>query len=337
MQKKTSVNITDVAKMANVSVATVSRSFNNPEVVKPEVRENILKIAADMGYTANSAAKALRSKRTKVIGAIVPTLDHSIYAAMIHAFQNKLSEQGYVVYILSCGFDSSNIFDKITLLLERSAEALLIVGEIVDKNLKNHLQKLNIPTVCTYSYKYDSAFPFIGFDNYASTTTITDYLYSLGHRNITMICGPLKGNDRQITRVESFKDYMTDKQAHYSIIECKGDYNIAFGSDTIKSIVQETPDVTAVICNSDVIAFGVLAGAREIGVNIPEQINVIGCDNLEFAEYLTPPLTTLNIPAEEMGILSAQTILDNLNDNKPLQSFLLETDLVIRGSTSVKP
>ncbi|MGP9558521.1 LacI family DNA-binding transcriptional regulator [Psychrobacter sp. AOP7-A1-24] len=337
MQKKTSVNIIDVARVANVSVATVSRSFNNPEVVKPKVREKILQIAADLGYTANSAAKALRSKKTKVIGAIVPTLDHSIYATMIHAFQNTLSEQGYVVYVVSCGFDSSDIFDKVTLLLERSAEALLIVGEILDENLEKHLLKMNIPTVCTYSYKYDSVFPFIGFDNYASITTVTDHLYALGHRNITMICGPLKGNDRQITRVEAFENYMANKQAQYSVIECKGDYNIAFGSDTIKSIVQESPNVTAVICNSDVIAFGVLAGAKEIGISIPDQISVTGCDNLEFAEYLTPPLTTLRIPAEQMGVLSAKTILENLNNKKPLQSFLLETDLITRASTSAKP
>lgn len=337
MDKKNSVSVKDVALAANVSIATVSRSFNNPEVVKPEVRERILEIAINMGYTANSAAKALRSKKTKVIGAIIPTLDHSIYATMINAFQNKLSEQGYVVYILSCGFDASNIFEKVTLLLERGAEALLIVGDILDKNLESYLQKFNIPTVCTYSYHHESHFPFIGFDNYASTTTITDYLYSLGHRNITMICGPLKGNDRQIARVESFKNYMTAKQANYSVIECKDHYNISFGRDTIKKIAQETPEVTAVICNSDVIAFGVLAGAKEIGISIPDQMNVIGYDNLEFAEYLTPPLTTLNIPAEEMGVLSAQTILSNLNNKQPLRSFLLETDLIIRGSTSIEP
>ena len=337
MEKKTSVSVIDVARAANVSVATVSRSFNNPEVVKPEVRERILEIALNMGYTANSAAKALRSKKTKVIGAIIPTLDHSIYATMINAFQNKLSEQGYVVYVLSCGFDASNIFEKVTLLLERGAEALLIVGEILDKNLENYLQKFKIPTVCTYSYHHESKFPFIGFDNYASTTTITDYLYSLGHRNITMICGPLKGNDRQIARVDSFKNYMTKMQANHSVVECKDHYNIAFGRESIKKIVQETPEVTAIICNSDVIAFGVLAGAKEIGISIPDQINVIGYDNLEFAEYLTPPLTTLNIPAEEMGVLSAQTILSNLNDQQPLQSFLLETDLIIRGSTSIEP
>lgn len=182
-----------------------------------------------------------------------------------------------------------------------------------------------------------SNFPFIGFDNYKSTTTITDYLYSLGHRNITMISGPMKGNDRQIVRAESFKNYMTKKQANYSVIECKDHYNIAFGRETIKRIAQDSPEMTAIICNSDVIAFGVLAGAKEIGISIPEQINVIGYDNLNFAQYLIAPLTTLNIPAEEMGILSAQSILSNLNEKQPLESYLLETDLIIRGSTSAEP
>lgn len=334
MEKLNSVSVIDVAKAANVSIATVSRSFNKPEMVKPEVREKILEIASNMGYTANSAAKSLRSKKTKVIGAIIPTLDHSIYATMINAFQKKLSEQGYVVYILTCGFDASDIFDKVTLLLERGAEALLIVGEILDKNLEKYLLKFKIPTICTYSYHHDSKFPFIGFDNYASTTTIVEYLYSLGHKEIAMICGPLKGNDRQIARVESFKNFMTTKQAEHSVWECKNQYNIASGKEILKEIVKSNPNVTAIICNSDVIAFGVLAGAKELGIKIPEQLNVIGYDNLEFAEYLTPPLTTLNIPAEEMGILSAKAVLDNLNNQQPLKSYLLKTELIVRESTN---
>lgn len=333
-QRVHTVSVTDVAKAANVSVATVSRSFNKPDVVKPEVRERILKIAESMGYTANSAAKALRSKKTNVIGAIIPTLDHAIYATMINAFQNKLSEQGYVVYILSCGFDASNIFDKVTLLLERGAEALLIVGEILDKNLEAYLQKFKIPTICTYSYHHDAKFPFIGFDNYASTTSMSEYLYGLGHRNIAMISGPLQGNDRQIARVESFKNFMDSKQLKHYVIESKNQYNITFGKDALKTILQDFPEVTAIICNSDVIAFGVLAGAKELKISVPEQINVIGYDNLEFTEYLNPPLTTLNIPAEEMGRLSAETILKNLNQKVPIQSHLLETKLIVRDSTA---
>ncbi|MEG8085977.1 hypothetical protein DZD36_00355, partial [Acinetobacter baumannii] len=159
-------------------------------------------------------------------------------------------------------------------------------------------------------------------------------LYSLGHKEIAMICGPLKGNDRQIARVESFKNFMTSKQAEHSVWECKNQYNIASGKEILKEIVISNPNVSAIICNSDVIAFGVLAGAKELGIKIPEQLNVIGYDNLEFAEYLTPPLTTLNIPAEEMGILSAKAVLDNLNNQQPLKSYLLKTELIVRESTN---
>ncbi|KIU52520.1 MULTISPECIES: LacI family DNA-binding transcriptional regulator [Pseudomonas] len=328
-------NVTDVAKAAGVSVATVSRSFNLPHHVRDDVREKVLSIAAQMGYTPNSAAKALRLRKTNVIGAIIPTLDHSIYATMIKSFQDKLAEYGYVVYVLSCGFDSGAIYEKVKLLVERGAEALLVVGDIPDPELTQYLKEYRMPVICTYSYFDDRAFPFIGFDNYASTKQLIEYLLGLGHRHMAMLTGPMKGNDRQQARHQAFMDTL---QAHrggctHSTYESTEGYTIEFGEKTLRRIRLECPEVTAIICNSDVIAFGVLSACKKLGIDVPREMSVVGYDNLEFAAYLEPPLTTLAIPAGEMGLRSAEALIANLKNGTEIKPVLLGTQLMIRQSS----
>lgn len=329
------VNVIDVAKAAGVSVATVSRSFNLPHHVRDDVRAKVLEVAQKMGYTPNSAAKALRSRKTNVIGAVIPTLDHAIYATMVNSFQARLAQYGYVVHVLSCGFDSRSIYDKVRLLVERGAEGLLVVGEIADEELEAYLKEYNMPVICTYSYLEDRAFPFIGFDNYKATQQLIQYLIGLGHRHMAMLTGPIQGNDRQQARVRAFEDTLKplNGEASHVIYESTEGYSIEFGDKTMRRIFMEQPDVTAVICNSDVIAFGVLSACKRLGIDVPSKLSVVGYDNLEFAEYLDPPLTTLAIPAEEMGQLSAESMIAHLRNGSDIKPVLLGTELIIRQST----
>lgn len=329
------VNVIDVAKAAGVSVATVSRSFNLPHHVRDDVREKVLEVARKMGYTPNSAAKALRSRKTNVIGAIIPTLDHAIYAKMINSFQAKLAQYGYVVHVLSCGFDSRTIYEKVRLLVERGAEGLLVVGDIADPELTKYLKEYRMPVICTYSYFEGKEFPFIGFDNYIATQQLVQYLHGLGHRHMAMLTGPIQGNDRQQARVKAFVETLNDSSGGctHAIYESTAGYSIEFGDTTMRRIHMEKPEVTAVICNSDVIAFGVLSACKKLGVDVPKRMTVVGYDNLEFAEYLDPPLTTLAIPATEMGQLSAEALLAHLKNGTEIKPALLGTQLIIRQSS----
>lgn len=328
------VKVKDVAKAAGVSVATVSRSFNLPHDVRPDLRESVLKVATEMGYIPNSAAKALRLQKTNVIGAIIPTLDHSIYASMINNFQSKLEEYGYVVYVLTCGFDSRDIYEKVKLLTDRGAEALLIVGDVVDKQLVDYLKMHRLPVVCAYSFHQDRPFPFIGFDNYKATQTLVKYLLGLGHRHFAMITGPMEGNDRQHSRYSAYVDTLSARDdCNYISYESAHGYTIDFGVNIMRKIHSEHPSVTAVICNSDVIAMGVLSACRKLNIDVPGQLSVVGYDNLEFASHLEPPLTTLAIPAESMGIQSAEAIIARLHNNIEIKSNQLDTELIIRGSS----
>lgn len=339
MVKTAKATVGDVAKAAGVSVATVSRSFNIPKAVREDVRLRVIEIARQLGYSPNAAAKALRLQKTNIVGAIIPTLDYAIYAKMINAFQSTLSASGHTVLLLTAGFDNAHLYDQVRLVVERGAEALLIVGRIEDQRLRDFLQEKNLPVVCTYSYLDDPEFASIGFDNYAATFQGVDYLIRLGHRELVMLAGPTKGNDRQLARIRAFVDALRANgiDAPPRILESVGGFTLEFGVSAMRTIHAEHPEVTAVVCNSDVFAFGVLAECKKLGLRVPEDISVIGHDDLDFSVLMDPSLTTIAVPAIEMGQRSAQALLNALNKSMKVASLCLPTSLIVRASTAPPP
>jgi LacI family transcriptional regulator len=326
-------NVSDVARRADVSVATVSRAFNTPDVVKAEVRDRVLKAARDLGYAPNAAAKALRMQRTHTMGAIVPTLNYDIFARMLNAFQARLSEAGHMVFLLTTGFDNRVIHDPARLLVERGAEALLIVGRIDDPALEALLLERRIPTVTTYSYLRGSRIPSIGFDNYAASRELIDHLIGLGHKRLAMVAARTQGNDRQEARVKAFRDATTaaGMGRHAPVIEVT--HAIADGAAAMRALTVRHPEVTAVVCNSDVLAMGALAEAKRLGLRVPDDISITGHDDQEMAALTDPPLTTIAVPAHEMGIRAAEALLEATGGGGPVASLKLPTTLVLRGST----
>ncbi|WP_269057869.1 LacI family DNA-binding transcriptional regulator [Pseudomonas monteilii] len=291
-KQTTKVNVTDVAKAAGVSVATVSRSFNLPAHVRDAVREKVLKIAGELGYMPNASAKALRLRKTNIIGAIVPTLTHSIYSTMMNSFQQEMARYGYVVCILTCGFDSAAILNSAKKLIEQGVEGLLVVGQISDQATIDYINSHQTPVVCTYSFIREHAFPCIGFDNYQSSQVVAEYMLGLGHRNFCLLTGPMQGNDRQQARTQAFIDTLSNfhEVCRYRMYECQPEFTISFGEQSLRRAQLDFPEATAIVCNSDVIAFGVLSACKRVGINVPQDLSVVGFDNLEFSEYLNPPL-----------------------------------------------
>lgn len=330
-------NVTDVAKAAGVSVATVSRAFNLPHLVREEVREKVIAVAKKMGYSANPSAKALRLQKTHIIGAVIPTLDYSIFARLVHGFEEKVTAAGYSVFVLTTGFDNSTMFETVRTLVERGAEALLLVGRIDDERLREYLLEKQIPCVTTYSYTNDENFPSIGFDNYAASKQMVEFLIRLGHRRMVMIAGPTKGNDRQQSRIQAFEDTL---KAHgiregSHVIEKSYGSAVFRGAEAMRQIRGEYPEATAIVCNSDIFAFSAIAECRRMGLRVPEDISISGFDDDDYTTIFEPPLTTIAVPAPEMGEHAAQSLINALNLQRKIMPIRLETKLVVRDSTSV--
>ena len=334
---KPRTKVSDVALRAGVSVATVSRTFNTPDAVREDVRQRVIDAAQALGYSPNPAAKALRMQRTHIVGAVVPTLDYAIYAQMLNSFQTAMSAAGYMVFVLTAGFDNTHLYEPVRQLVDRGAEGLLIVGRIEDKRLLAFLEENRIPTVTTYSYQAEEPFPSIGFDNYAATRQLVDLLIRLGHRHLVMVSGPTRGNDRQQSRVRAFRESTAEagigKTAH--VIERT--YSLLAGAAAMRAIHAEHPETTAVVCNSDVLAFGVLSECKNLGIQVPRDLTVTGFDNQDFAGLLDPPLTTVEVPSFEMGVRSSEALLSVMKTRRRPGSIRLETNLIVRGSTASPP
>jgi LacI family transcriptional regulator len=328
------VTVFDVAKKAGVSIATVSRSFSAPDVVRDDVRQNVLEIARMLGYSPNPAAKALRLQRTHIVGAIIPTLDYAIFARMIDSFQETLANFNYMTIVLSTGFDNSRIYDKVRLLVDRGAEALLLVGGIEDPDLRKYLKDVAIPVVTTYSYFPDEIVPSIGFDNYAATRSMMDYLLGLGHREFAMIAGSPRGNDRQRSRIQAFADSLQTAGLTGADRVLIRPFSIEDGATAMRQIRDQYPMVTAVVCNTDIFAFGVLSECRALGIKVPDQISVTGFDDADYTSRLDPPLTTIAVPAQEMGNHAALALHAALRGGHGLVSQCLDTVLKVRQSAA---
>jgi len=331
---KPKIKVLDVARRAGVSVATVSRSFNTPAAVRDDVRKRVIAAAHSLGYSPNPAAKALRMQRTHIVGAVVPTLDYAIYAQMLNSFQAELSASGYMVFVLTVGFDNTHLYEPVRLLVDRGAEALLIVGRIEDDRARAFLRERRIPTVTTYSHQADDPIPSIGFDNYAATRQLADFLVRLGHRHMVMISGPTRGNDRQQSRIRAFREAAAEAGIAKTTHVIERAYSIPEGAAVMRTIHADFPATTAVICNSDVFAFGVLAECRNLRLRVPEDLTVTGFDNQDFAGLLDPPLTTIAVPAAEMGERSAEALLNAVKTGGRIASVRLETNLIVRASTA---
>lgn len=324
----------DVAKLAGVSVATVSRTFSKPQMVRGELREKVTAAAHEIGYAPNSAARALRLRRTHLVGVLVPTLDHAIFARMINAIENLVADAGYFVLVATTGFNRNNIPRKARQLLERGAEAILCVGHVDDSQLRDLLDDRKVPLVATYVYRTEGLFPSIGFDNAQAARSVSTLLRESGHRRMAVLLGPLEGNDRQEARIEGFRAGFEVDGEHIiiSMVECV--YTFESAIKAFDRIRLEHPDVTAIACSSDVLAAGVLMRCESLGIAIPDQLSVVGFDDLEFLDALRVRLTTVHVPALEMGQAAARAVLARLEHGTDVAPVRLETQLVVRESVA---
>jgi LacI family transcriptional regulator len=331
---KRRAKVSDVANEVGVSVATVSRTFNDPKAVRDDVRARVLAVARSLGYSPHPAAKALRMQRTHIVGAVVPTLDYAIYARMMNKFQERMNTAGYMVFMLAAGFDNSKLYDPVHQLVSRGTDGLLVVGKIEDDLLLRFLKERHIPTVLTYSYLPEEPFPSVGFDNYESMRQLIEYLLLLGHRDIVMISGITRGNDRQRSRAGAFQDAVTKSGIAKRCHALERPYSLYEGAAAVRLIRSEYPKTTAVMCASDVLAFGVLSECKKLNIHVPNDMVITGYDNQDFSALLDPSLTTVDVPAGDMGTQSAEALLAAMTGSGKVASVKLKTNLIIRDSTA---
>ena len=332
------VNLKDVATLAGCSTATVSRTLNVPDTVTPQVRERVLRVINELGYSLNSAARALRIQKTHMVGIAIPTLNYAIYALLVESLQQKLIENGYSLLVATYEYDLKQEVDKVRLLIERGTEALVIIGDVHEPALYDLIDRASVPIVQTYVYKKDSIYPCVGFDNRVDTKAMTEYLIGLGHRDFGVLSACTEGNDRASARVAGVRDGLNARGISLpdnAIFERP--YSISSGIAGLNYLMTLKPRPTAIVCGNDILAMGALVACRSMGLNVPADVSIMGIDNLEFTAYLDPPLSTLEVPAVEMGEVAAAHLIECLSQKKPSSGKRIHPKMVIRSTTGPAP
>jgi len=333
MDKKNIPTLQDVAQLAGVSTASISRALNDPDKVALKTRERIEAAVQELGYTPNFGGKALASNRSGTIGAIIPTMANAMFASGLQAFQEVLSEAGMTMLIASSGYDPEHEKRQIQTLISRGIDGLLLIGDERPKETIDFLKKRNIPYVISWCYRATGDHTYVGFNNEKAAYDITQRVLELGHRKIAMISGITEGNDRARYRVDGVKKAIKkygQKAKLVKVVESK--YLIAHGSEAFERI-NDLPELpTAIICGNDVLAAGAIKQAKFHGYEIPQDISITGFDDIGVASVVDPALTTVRVPQIEMGRAAAKVILDKVNGKKNVGNIELPTEVITRDS-----
>ena len=333
--EKTIPTIADVAKRAGVSTATVSRCLSSPDRVSAGTKERVLFAISELGYTPNFGAKALASKRTNTVGAVIPTMENAIFARGIQAFQEELQTSGATLLVASSNYDPKVEEEQIRTLISRGADALLLIGKTRSHGIEDFVEARGVASVCAWVIDPSNRLKTVGFDNKLAMKELVTEVLRLGHKSIAFVVAILDGNDRAQDRLDGAYEALRDaglSPEKMPVVEVQ--YSIEQGASAFDDLYARYPHPTVIICGNDVLAAGALKRARELGIRVPEDISITGFDDIDLATIVCPALTTVHVPHREMGRQAAKRLMDMLAGNDAGKNASLDTHLVLRESLS---
>ncbi|TYR79418.1 LacI family transcriptional regulator [Priestia megaterium] len=306
-----SVTIKDVAKQANVSVATVSRILNNLPGYSEETKRRVEKVIEETGYQPNAVARGLINRKTKTIGVLVPNVADLFASEVLAGIEEQAHDLGYSVMICKTDNDGKRTMSYLQMLYEKRVEGIVIVSEPITLDYYQAIKSMQIPVVLVAT-KSDYPLPFIKVNDYQAAYDATTYLIKKGHSHIGMISGT-KGDEIATTpRVKGFTDALSEAGIQVtSTMIAYGDFSFKSGKKQMTKLLKDHPAITGVFCASDEMAVGALSVLYEQGIKVPDHVSVIGYDNTATAEKAIPPLTTVAQPLYEMGKSAIELLLDS--------------------------
>jgi len=339
MQEYRRPTLADVAESASVSTATVSRFFSAPDAVSPALRARVDAAVTKLGYMPDASARALVTGRTNTFGFVIPTLDVATFAAGVQAFQSHLAGADYTSLLAYSNYDLAEEARQVRALISRGVDGIVMVGIEHEPGLTDLLVERNVPFVNTWVFESGTEYPCIGFDNREAMRRMGRYVLDMGHRDVALIIGGLgDDNDRSRARVEGVQRAMAERGLTLPPERImKRKYGVTEGRDAFRQLMALPAPPTAIICGSDVYAIGVMLECRRLGITVPDEVSVSGFDDVEIARHLNPPLTTVNVPAIEMGRLAAEYLLARIGDQPAAKHTELDCMLSVRHSVAPPP
>lgn len=328
------ITLKDIAKISGVSIKTVSRVVNKEKYVSVETQEKISQILKEYNYIPNLAAKSLVSNRTDTIGLIVPNLENPFYSRLLRGVVQTAEKNKFGVIVSESRFDIKIGEKYLRTFLARGVDGILIATLDLDENIIHSLNKMKKPFVLMTCCIDKPKVNYVIADDYKAGVRVVEYIINLGHKNIAFLKGPNVYSSNE--RFRAYLDVMKEKNLpikEYFIT--KEVLYREYAYEVTLELLKEHNDITGLIANNDYAGIGAMKAIDELGLSIPENISVIGYDDIEVAGLLKVPLTTIHYPKYRCGVIATEILINILNDNKGsrrCKKVVLETHFVERKS-----
>jgi len=333
-KKAKAARLSDVARAAGVSLATASRALAGAELVHPETRERVRDAVAMLGYVPHGAARALASRRSRTVAAVIPTLDNPVFSASTHALQVRLAEDDYTLLLASHEYDLAAEVRMVQAFIERGVDGMVLVGLDHDPEVHRLLAQAGIPYELSWAIDASGFHHSLGFSNRRAAAAVAQHLLELGHREIAVVSGYTANNDRARERVAGVREAVEARGlalAPELVLETS--FSIASGRRALDDLLATKQRFTAVACGNDILAMGVLIEAAARGIRVPADLSVAGFDDIDLAAEYTPSLTTVHLPVADIGRAAAERMLARLAGKTVPRVEEVRVDLVVRAST----
>lgn len=330
MKQRLRPRLADIAAAAGVSLATASRSLAQPGIVSAATRQKVRAAALQLG---GPAALIEPRGRGAGIAAIVPTLDNAIFSRALQAMQATLAEAGQSLLVASSDYRPDTELAALRSLLARGVDGLILVGAQRPAEAWELLESAGIPVVLTWCG--DPRFDGVLVDNRAAGRIAARHLIGLGHVRLGMVCGARRHNDRQRERAEGVREALAEAGLdlpEWRLVE--QEVTLAGGRTACSALLSLAEPPSAIICGIDHLAVGCLVEAQSRGLVVPDDLSVVGIDNLEMAAHLSPALTTVHVPTARIGEAAARAVLARLAGQRGIGQVELPIELVVRHSTA---
>jgi LacI family transcriptional regulator len=329
-----SYTIKDVAKKANVSIATVSRILNGQGGYSEKTKFKVLKVIEELGYQPNAVARGLINKRTHTIGVLFPKLSSSLVTDLLDGIEKAANDNGSSVIVCHTESNGEKTMKYLQLLIEKRVDGIIFASEILKDEYYQFVTKTRMPMILLSTESYAYQVPFVKVNDFHAAYTAAKHLIDKGHTEIGMISGNKDDIIAGIPRIEGFKKALSDHNiplGSKNIVYSRG-FTFPYGVEGLKSLVKQFPDVTAIFAASDEMAIGALSAAYQMGIKVPDEISVIGYDNLNLAEMSIPPLTTVGQPLSKMGEAAAEMLFSILETGETPESRIMPHKIIERMS-----
>ncbi|BBU41331.1 MULTISPECIES: LacI family DNA-binding transcriptional regulator [Aeribacillus] len=330
------VRISDVAKMANVSTATVSRVLSNSGNVKKETAEKVLEAIKKLNYQPNLLARQLRRLETKTVLVVVPDITNTFFSKILRGIEQVAIENDYEVLLGDTGNSLEREKGYLDILRQKKADGMILLTARLESHLLEEISH-EFPVVLACEYLEGSDIPTVSIDNISSARKATEYLISLGHKRIGFLSGPM---DVILSR-DRLKGFKQGMMQHDIAIEPnliqEGDFSFESGFNLMTKLLALTEPPTAVFASSDEMAIGAIKAIKAKGLKVPDDISIVGFDDIKFASIFEPALTTVSQPMFEIGQKAMELLIKLIQKDKLEKSqYILEDQLVIRETCKEK-